>query len=93
MTVEQLRTLESLNEFRLTEAEEQKAMDVFGLMDQETEALQSVDTENVEIMVHCMPMTNVFREDVREQAFPREALLEGAPEHSEDSWIVPRLVK
>ena len=93
MTVEILKALENLNEFRLTDSEEQKAMEVFGLMANEAEELRSIDTENVDVMVHCMPMTNVFREDVREQPFTREALLEGAPEHSEDSWIVPRLVK
>ena len=93
MTVENLKALESLNEFRLTDAEEQKAMEIFGFMAEEAAELQTLDTESTEVMVHCMPMTNVFREDVREQAFSRESLLEGAPEHSEDSWIVPRLVK
>jgi Asp-tRNA(Asn)/Glu-tRNA(Gln) amidotransferase C subunit len=38
-------------------------------------------------------MTNVLREDVRDQKFARESLLEGAPERSDDSWQVPRLVK
>ena len=93
MTVDELKALESLNECRLTEAEESKAMDVFGFMERQAAALAQLDTENVEVMVHCMPMTNVFREDVREQPFTRDALLEGAPERSEDSWIVPRLVK
>ena len=93
MTVETLKALESLNEFRLTDTEEKKAMAIFGFMAEEAATLQSLDTENTEVMVHCMPMTNVFREDVREQAFSRDSLLEGAPEHSEDSWIVPRLVK
>ena len=93
MTVENLKALESLNEFRLTEAEEEKALAVFRFMEGEAAALQSVNTEGTEVMVHCMPMTNIFREDVREQAFTRDELLEGAPEHSDDSWIVPRLVK
>lgn len=93
MTVEALKALENLNEFRLTDTEEQKAMELFGLMEEEAAALATIDTENVEVMVHCMPMTNVFREDMREQAFAREDLLKGAPERSEDSWVVPRLVK
>ena len=93
MTVENLKALESLNEFRLTDAEEQKAMELFRFMENEAAELQGVDTQNVDVMVHCMPMTNIFREGVREQAFTREELLGGAPEHSDDSWIVPRLVK
>ena len=55
--------------------------------------LKTIDTENVEEMVHVMPMENVLREDVRVQNFSRESLLEGAPERNEDSWQVPRLVK
>jgi len=55
--------------------------------------LKDIDTENVEEMVHVMPMTNVLREDKREQPFSRESLLEGAPERSEDSWQVPKVVK
>ena len=44
-------------------------------------------------MVHVMPMKNVLREDVRSQPFTRDELMEGAPEHSDGSWLVPRLVK
>ena len=49
--------------------------------------------EDVEEMIYVMPMTNVLREDKRVQNFSRESLLEGAPQRSEDSWQVPRLVK
>ena len=93
MTIEGLNALESLIEFKLTDTEEAKAMEIFAMMDREVDKLQDLDTENTEVMVHCMPMVNVFRDDVREQMFTREALLEGAPEHNENSWIVPRLVK
>ena len=44
MTVEILKALESLNEFRLTDSEEQKAMEVFGFMANEAEELRSIDT-------------------------------------------------
>ena len=62
------------------------------MLKKETE-LASVDTENVEAMVYVMPMTNVLREDARNQAFDRKDLLAGAPQSTEDSWQVPRLVK
>lgn len=93
MTVDELTALESLNELKLTDAEESCAITLFDRMEREAASLHEIDTDNVEVMVHCMPMTNVFREDVRVQPFSRESLLEGAPEHNEDSWIVPRLVK
>ena len=66
---------------------------IFDMMKKYEESLKNIDTENVEEMVHVMPMTNVLREDVRKQPFTRESLLEGAPQRSEDSWQVPRLVK
>ncbi len=84
---------QQLNQLSLSEKEESDMQDIFKMMKTHEEALKEIDTEKVEEMVHVMPMTNVLREDVREQKFSRESLLEGAPERSEDSWQVPRLVK
>lgn len=84
---------QQLNQLSLTEEEENVMQGIFKDMAEKEAKLKNIDTENVEEMVHVMPMTNVLREDVREQPFSRESLLEGAPERSEDSWQVPRLVK
>ncbi len=84
---------QQLNQLALTEEEETDMQNIFKMMKEHEEALTKVDTENVEEMIYVMPMTNVLREDERKQPFSRESLLEGAPEHSEDSWLVPRLVK
>ncbi len=84
---------QQLNQLALTEDEEKTMQDIFTFMNANEEKLKAVDTENTEIMVHVMPMKNVLREDVRSQPFARADLLKGAPEHSEDSWQVPRLVK
>ena len=66
---------------------------IFENMNEKEADLKTVDTENVDEMIYVMPMTNVLREDERKQPFTRESLLEGAPQRSEDSWQVPRLVK
>ena len=84
---------QQLNQLSLTEEEEGIMQGIFAKMSESEQKLASCDTENVEEMVYVMPMTNVLREDVRNQPFARESLLEGAPERSEDSWQVPRLVK
>ena len=84
---------QQLNQIALTEEEEQLVQDVFATMAEKEQVLAKVDTADVEPMVHVMPMTNVLREDERRQPFTRESLLEGAPERSDDSWQVPRLVK
>ena len=84
---------QQLNQLSLTEEEEAAVERIFVKMQESEQKLKEVDTENVEEMVHVMPMTNVLREDERKQPFKRESLLAGAPERSEDSWQVPRLVK
>ncbi len=84
---------QQLNQLSLTEEEETVMQGIFDTMRGKEQALSACDTNEVEPMVHVMPMTNVLREDVRKQPFTRESLLAGAPERSEDSWQVPRLVK
>lgn len=84
---------QQLNQLSLTEEEEGKMQDIFKAMNENEKYLENVDTENVEEMIYVMPMTNVLREDERKQPFSREELLEGAPERSDDSWQVPRVVK
>ncbi|MBR6681615.1 MAG: Asp-tRNA(Asn)/Glu-tRNA(Gln) amidotransferase subunit GatC, partial [Clostridia bacterium] len=84
---------QQLNQIALTDEEESTMQGIFGEMSEHEAALKNIDTENTEEMIYVMPMTNVLREDVRKQPFSRESLLEGAPERSEDSWQVPRLVK
>ena len=93
MTPEGLSALESLNELRLTDEERTQTLSIFQRMESYETALQEIQTDNVEVMVHVMPLTNVLRDDVTSQPFTRESLLEGAPEHTEDSWQAPRLIK
>ena len=84
---------EQLNQLSLSDEEQGAMQEIFKAMNKSEELLSEIDTENVEEMIYVMPMTNVLREDERKQPFTRESLLEGAPERSEDSWQVPRLVK
>ena len=84
---------QQLNQLSLTDDEETVMQGIFKMMSESEQKLKETDTENVEEMIYVMPMTNVLREDERKQPFTRESLLEGAPERSEDSWQVPRLVK
>jgi aspartyl-tRNA synthetase len=84
---------QQLNQLSLDENEETVMQNIFKAMSESEAALKDIDTTNTEEMIYVMPMTNVLREDVRQQNFSRESLLEGAPERSDDSWQVPRLVK
>ncbi len=84
---------QQLNQLELTTDEEALMQGIFESMKEVEAQLKAVDTENVDPMVHVMPMTNVLRDDERIQNFSRESLLSSAPQRSDDSWQVPRLVK
>ena len=62
-------------------------------MEKAEEDLAKLDTDSTEAMVYVRPMTNIIREDKQIQNFDRADLLRGAPQSTEDSWQVPRLVK
>ncbi len=56
------------------------------------ESLNELDTEGVEPMMHAMPLTNVFREDVVEESLPREEALRNAPSHDGAYFLVPKIL-
>ncbi len=90
---DKIKSLQQVNELKFTAEEEAKMKDIFKAMQEKEEVMGKVDTENTDVMVHVMPLTNILRDDKREQPFARQDLLKGAPQSTEDSWQVPRLVK
>ncbi len=90
---DKLKGLQQVNELKFTADEENAMKEIFKAMGKKEEELSKVDTENKDVMVHVLPLTNILRDDKREQPFARQDLLEGAPQSTEDSWQVPRLVK
>jgi aspartyl-tRNA(Asn)/glutamyl-tRNA(Gln) amidotransferase subunit C len=88
-----LRRLQKLNQLKLTDSEERDVLAFFEKQGAELERLSALDTENVERMVHVMPILTVVREDVVVKKFTREELQAGAPETMDGYWQVPRLVE
>jgi len=93
MDRETLRRLEMLNQLSLTEKQKDEVIAFFEKREEDLMSLDKIDTENVERMVHVMPIMTVVREDVVSQPFTREALQEGAPETDEGYWCVPRVIE
>ena len=88
-----LRRLEMLNQLSLTEQEKDNVISFFSARDEELDILNAINTDNVERMVHVMPIMTVVREDVVNKLFEREELQKGAPETDEGYWCVPRVVE
>ena len=93
MDRETLRRLGLLNQLALTESEKDNVIEFFDAREEDAKSLQSIDTSDVERMVHVMPIMTVVREDVATQLFEREDLQRGAPETDEGYWCVPRVLE
>ncbi|MBQ2865744.1 MAG: Asp-tRNA(Asn)/Glu-tRNA(Gln) amidotransferase subunit GatC [Clostridia bacterium] len=87
-----LISLEKLNQLRLSDEQRESVLAFFDAQQSRRAELERIDTENVERMVHVMPIMTVVREDVEKKLFTREELQKGAPETVDGYWQVPRLV-
>ena len=54
--------------------------------------LSELDTENVEPLAHCLPVHNVFREDVPTPSLDVEKALANAPARADDYFKVPKVL-
>jgi aspartyl-tRNA(Asn)/glutamyl-tRNA(Gln) amidotransferase subunit C len=54
--------------------------------------LAEVDTTGVEPMAHALPVHNVLREDVAQEALPLEKVLQNAPETDGPFFKVPKVI-
>ncbi len=93
MDREILRRLELLNQLKLTDEQKESVLAFFDAREQDSAVLDTIDTADVERMVHVMPILTVVRDDVVSQPFTREALQQDAPETDEGYWCVPRVVE
>ena len=91
--IDKVDALLSVNQLKFTDDEKKQMKAIFSDMAKVEEELSRLDTESTEAMVYVRPMTNIIREDKQIQKFDRADLLKGAPQSTEDSWQVPRLVK
>ena len=88
-----LLTLEKVNQLALTDTERESVLAFFEAQDASAAALDAIDTESVERMVHVLPILTVVREDVAKKLFTRDELQQNAPETMDGYWQVPRLVE
>jgi aspartyl-tRNA(Asn)/glutamyl-tRNA(Gln) amidotransferase subunit C len=55
--------------------------------------LQELETTGVEPLAHGIEVRNVFRDDVRGPALPREAALANAPKRNQECFLVPAVLE
>ncbi len=57
------------------------------------EKLSELSTENVEPMMHAVPMKNVLRKDEVKPSLTQEEALQGAPLHDGKYFLVPKILE
>lgn len=57
------------------------------------EKLGELDTEDVDILVNPLPLSNIYREDEVEESLAQEDFLANAPERVEDYLRVPSVIE
>ena len=93
MEKDTLLLLEKVNQLSLSESEHDTVLGFFEKRECDMEKLTAIDTENVERMVHVLPINTVVREDMAKKLFTRDDLQKGAPETMDGFWQVPRVVE
>ena len=92
ITPDLIKYLESLARITLTEEEEKKVggelQDILTYIDK----LNELDTEGVEAMSHCFPLSNVFRKDEVGTSMSPDEIVANAPESQDGSFVVPKTV-
>ena len=92
ITPDLIKYLEKLARITLTEDEEKKVgnelQDILTYIDM----LNELDTDGVEAMSHCFPVTNVMREDEVQPSMSADEIAANAPESQDGCFVVPKTV-
>lgn len=92
ITPDLIKYLEKLARITLTEDEEKKVgnelQDILSYIDM----LNELDTDGVEAMSHCFPVTNVMREDEVQPSMSADEIVANAPESQDGCFVVPKTV-
>jgi aspartyl-tRNA(Asn)/glutamyl-tRNA(Gln) amidotransferase subunit C len=89
---EQVRKVAKLSRLDLTDSEIEEFTGQLGAILQYVEKMNELDTENVEPLAHCLPVSNVFREDCVKESLGTEKTLANAPQRDEMFFRVPKIL-
>ena len=88
----QVRKVARLSRLELTEAEVEKFTGQLSAILDYVEKMNELDTENIEPLAHCLPISNVFRPDRVEESLGTEKVLVNAPQRDGNFFKVPKIL-
>ena len=92
ITEEQVKKVAKLARLDLTDDEVKEFTAQLQSILQYVEKMNQLDTEKVEPLAHCLPITNIFREDYVKESLGTEKTLANAPQRDGDFFKVPKIL-
>jgi len=89
---EQVMKVAKLARLELTEAEVEEFTGQLRAILDYVAKMNELDTSNVEPLAHCLPVSNVFREDAAKESLGAGKALANAPERDGDFFKVPKIL-
>ena len=91
LTREQVRHVAELAKLKLTEAEEALFQEQLSAILEYADRLDELDTASISPTASVLPLRNVMRPDQVRPSFPRDVMLENAPD-TEDGFVKVKAV-
>jgi len=88
----QVRKVAKLSRLDLTDSEVEEFTGQLSAILDYVEKMNELDTENVEPLAHCLPVSNVFREDSIKESLGTENTLANAPQRDGEFFKVPKIL-
>jgi len=88
----QVRKVAKLSRLELTDSEVKEFTGQLSAILDYVEKMNELDTENVEPLAHCLPVSNVFREDSVKESLGTENTLANAPQRDGEFFKVPKIL-
>ncbi len=88
----EVRKVAKLSRLELTEAEVEQFTGQLSAILEYVEKMNELDTADVEPLAHCLPISNVFREDSVKESLGAEKTLANAPERDGAFFKVPKIL-
>ena len=88
----QVRKVAKLSRLELTEVEVEEFTGQLRAILDYVEKMNELDTTDVEPLAHCLPISNVFREDYAKESLGTEKTLANAPQRDGEFFKVPKIL-
>ena len=88
----QVRKVAKLSRLDLTDTEIKEFTGQLEAILEYVDKMNQLDTEGVEPLAHCLPISNCLREDKVTDSLGADAILANAPQRDGDFFKVPRIL-